>query len=109
MSQPNSYRTGPDPKGHFGAYGGRFVAETLMPNVMALEKAYEEARLPVTSKIVLQNRTAPPNVIVDTVEQRTGGKKFEKLEDIISQDEMKAIFERYQKVAGSHVQQVSRS
>ncbi len=44
MSQPNSYRTGPDPKGHFGAYGGRFVAETLMPNVMALEKAYEEAK-----------------------------------------------------------------
>src|ERR1700748_2725692 len=45
MSQaPNSYRTGPDPKGHFGAYGGRFVAETLMPNVMALEKAYEDAR-----------------------------------------------------------------
>jgi tryptophan synthase beta chain len=44
MSQPNSYRTGPDPKGHFGAYGGRFVAETLMPNVMALETAYEEAR-----------------------------------------------------------------
>ena len=44
MSTPNSYRSGPDPKGHFGAYGGRFVAETLMPNVMALEKAYEEAR-----------------------------------------------------------------
>lgn len=75
---------------------------------VAALKAYEEARLPVTSKIVLQNRTAPPNVIVDTVEQRTGGKKFEKLEDIISQDEMKAIFERYQKVAGYHVQQVSR-
>ncbi|MEJ0025106.1 MAG: tryptophan synthase subunit beta [Rhizomicrobium sp.] len=44
MSQPNSFRTGPDPRGHFGAYGGRFVAETLMPNVIALEKAYEEAR-----------------------------------------------------------------
>ncbi|MBV9903588.1 MAG: tryptophan synthase subunit beta [Alphaproteobacteria bacterium] len=44
MSQPNSFRTGPDEKGHFGAYGGRFVAETLMPNIMALEKAYEEAR-----------------------------------------------------------------
>ncbi len=44
MSQPNSYRTGPDMKGHFGAYGGRFVAETLMPNVVALEKAYEEAK-----------------------------------------------------------------
>ncbi|MBV9419361.1 MAG: tryptophan synthase subunit beta, partial [Alphaproteobacteria bacterium] len=44
MSQPNSLRTGPDEKGHFGAYGGRFVAETLMPNIMALEKAYEAAR-----------------------------------------------------------------
>jgi tryptophan synthase beta chain len=44
MSLLNSFRTGPDNRGHFGAYGGRFVAETLMPNVMALEKAYEEAR-----------------------------------------------------------------
>jgi tryptophan synthase beta chain len=44
MSQPNSFRTGPDLRGHFGAYGGRFVAETLMPNVVALEKAYEEAK-----------------------------------------------------------------
>ncbi|MBL6854126.1 MAG: tryptophan synthase subunit beta [Alphaproteobacteria bacterium] len=44
MRHPNSLRTGPDPKGHFGAYGGRFVAETLMPNVIALEKAYEDAK-----------------------------------------------------------------
>jgi 5-methylphenazine-1-carboxylate 1-monooxygenase len=75
---------------------------------VAALKAYEDARLPPTSKIVVQNRTAPPNVIVDAVEQRTGGKRFDRLEDIISQDEMKAIFERYQKVAGYHVQQVSR-
>jgi hypothetical protein len=71
--------------------------------------AYEAARLPPTSRIVLQNRSAPPNVIVDTVEQRTGGKRFDKLEDVISPDELKAIFERYQKVAGYHVQQVGRS
>jgi tryptophan synthase beta chain len=44
MSHPNSFRTGPDLRGHFGAYGGRFVAETLMPNVVALEKAYEAAK-----------------------------------------------------------------
>ena len=44
MTAPNSFRAGPDTNGHFGAYGGRFVAETLMPNVIALEKAYEEAR-----------------------------------------------------------------
>ena len=42
--RPNSFRSGPDENGHFGIYGGRFVAETLMPNILALEKAYEEAR-----------------------------------------------------------------
>jgi tryptophan synthase beta chain len=41
---PNSFRTGPDLTGHFGAYGGRFVAETLMPLVLELERAYETAR-----------------------------------------------------------------
>ncbi len=43
-AKPNSFRTGPDPKGHFGAYGGRFVAETLMPLVLELEQAYEAAK-----------------------------------------------------------------
>ena len=42
--QPNSFRTGPDDRGHFGIYGGRFVAETLMPLILALEKAYAEAK-----------------------------------------------------------------
>jgi len=40
----NSYRTGPDAAGHFGRFGGRYVAETLMPLVLAVERAYEEAR-----------------------------------------------------------------
>ena len=43
-NMPNSYRTGPDSNGHFGAYGGRFVAETLMPLVLSLETAYEAAK-----------------------------------------------------------------
>src|SRR3954468_17678515 len=42
--QPNSFRTGPDERGHFGLYGGRFVAETLMPLILALERAYNEAK-----------------------------------------------------------------
>jgi tryptophan synthase beta chain len=42
--EPNSYRTGPDEKGLFGIYGGRFVAETLMPLILELEKAYEDAK-----------------------------------------------------------------
>src|SRR5262245_10482438 len=44
MIEPNSYRTGPDEKGLFGIYGGRFVAETLMPLILDLEKAYDEAK-----------------------------------------------------------------
>ncbi len=41
---PNSFRSGPDDNGRFGIYGGRFVAETLMPNILALEEAYAEAK-----------------------------------------------------------------
>jgi tryptophan synthase beta chain len=44
VASPNSYRTGPDESGHFGIYGGRFVAETLMPLILDLEKAYGEAK-----------------------------------------------------------------
>ncbi len=44
VTQLNSYRTGPDEEGRFGIYGGRFVAETLMPLVLALEKEYEAAK-----------------------------------------------------------------
>ena len=41
---PNSFRSGPDEHGHFGIFGGRFVAETLMPLILDLEKAYADAK-----------------------------------------------------------------
>ena len=41
---PETYRSGPDDRGHFGMFGGRFVAETLMPLILDLEAAYSEAR-----------------------------------------------------------------
>jgi tryptophan synthase beta chain len=44
MEQPDTYRAGPDDSGHFGIYGGRFVAETLMPLILDVERTYEEAR-----------------------------------------------------------------
>src|SRR5271163_906999 len=44
VQQRNSFRTGPDEHGHFGIFGGRFVAETLMPLILELEKAYAEAK-----------------------------------------------------------------
>jgi tryptophan synthase beta chain len=44
IDKPNSFRNGPDERGHFGIFGGRFVAETLMPLVLALEEAYGKAK-----------------------------------------------------------------
>ena len=44
MGTPNTFRAGPDERGHFGRYGGRFVAETLMPLILEVEQAYEAAR-----------------------------------------------------------------
>src|ERR1700674_1010054 len=44
MQTPNTFRGGPDAQGHFGIYGGRYVAETLMPLILDLEKAYETAK-----------------------------------------------------------------
>ncbi|MFA5592893.1 MAG: tryptophan synthase subunit beta [Micavibrio sp.] len=43
-ARPNSYRSGPDGRGHFGPYGGRYVAETLMPLILSVEKAWHEAK-----------------------------------------------------------------
>ncbi|HVI27846.1 tryptophan synthase subunit beta [Hansschlegelia sp.] len=42
--QPNSFRNGPDERGRFGIFGGRFVAETLMPLILDLEREYEAAK-----------------------------------------------------------------
>ena len=44
MTLANTYRAGPDERGHFGIYGGRFVAETLMPLILDVERAYEAAK-----------------------------------------------------------------
>ncbi|HSR71339.1 MAG TPA: tryptophan synthase subunit beta [Kiloniellales bacterium] len=44
MQSLNTFRAGPDERGHFGIYGGRFVAETLMPLILEVESAYREAR-----------------------------------------------------------------
>ncbi len=44
VAKPNSFRSGPDERGRFGLFGGRFVAETLMPLVLELEHAYAQAK-----------------------------------------------------------------
>jgi len=44
LRAPNTFRAGPDERGRFGIFGGRFVAETLMPLILDLERAYEAAK-----------------------------------------------------------------
>ncbi|RAU24003.1 tryptophan synthase subunit beta [Paramagnetospirillum kuznetsovii] len=44
MQSLNTYRAGPDERGHFGIFGGRYVAETLMPLILQVEKAYAAAK-----------------------------------------------------------------
>ena len=44
MPTPNTFRAGPDERGHFGLYGGRYVAETLMPLILEVERAYAELK-----------------------------------------------------------------
>jgi tryptophan synthase beta chain len=45
MTLPNSLRQQPDPSGHFGDFGGRYVAETLMPLILELEREYRAAKV----------------------------------------------------------------
>ena len=44
MSLANSFRSGPDANGHFGQFGGRYVAETLMPLILDLDRHYRAAK-----------------------------------------------------------------
>ncbi|WP_164157873.1 tryptophan synthase subunit beta [Sandarakinorhabdus rubra] len=44
MNIASSLRAGPDANGHFGQFGGRYVAETLMPLILELEQAYTAAK-----------------------------------------------------------------
>jgi 5-methylphenazine-1-carboxylate 1-monooxygenase len=65
----------------------------------ALQK-YEAVRNPATAKVVLTNRSDPPDAILREVWQRSGGRRFERIEDVISAEELQAISDRYKKVAG---------
>jgi tryptophan synthase beta chain len=53
--KPNSFRSGPDEDGRFGIYGGRFVAETLMPLILDLQAEWENAKTDPAFKAELEN------------------------------------------------------
>jgi 2-polyprenyl-6-methoxyphenol hydroxylase-like FAD-dependent oxidoreductase len=62
--------------------------------------AYEAIRGPQTAQVVLTNRSDPPDAILREVWQRSGGRRFARIEDVISTAELQGISDRYKKVAG---------
>ena len=62
-------------------------------------RQYEAVRRPATTKVVLTNRTNPPDAIIREVHLRTGDKPFERIEDVISNEELRAISDSYKRVA----------
>ncbi len=67
---------------------------------IAALKVYEAQRLPATRDVVLANRRAPPDAILQEVFRRTGDKPFTCIDDVISREELAALSESYKRIAG---------
>ena len=86
---PNSLRTGPDERGHFGQFGGRYVAETLMPLILDLERHYRAAQADPAFKAefdyLLKNYVGRPSPLwfAERLTNELGGAKiYLKREDL---------------------------
>lgn len=93
------------PRGSNGAGQAILDARALAQCIAGLDnplKAYEAQRLAPTAKIVLENRRNPPDAILREVYERTGDRPFERIDEVISAQELTALSERYKQVAGYH-------
>lgn len=68
---------------------------------------YETVRRPLTSKVVLTNRSTPPDFINIKVDELTHGQPFRHIDDVISQDELRKISDDYKKIAGFSLEALS--
>lgn len=100
------------PRGSNGAgqsiIDGRVLADRLVelgigPDAL---QAYDKERVKKTGEVVLMNRKNPPDAILREAFERSGGKPFDHINDIISDDELAEISNRYKRVAGFHPQQL---
>jgi 2-polyprenyl-6-methoxyphenol hydroxylase-like FAD-dependent oxidoreductase len=94
------------PRGSNGAGQAILDARALISallehgDAVAALAAYEKQRLEATTRIVLTNRTNPPDAILREVFQRTHDQPFAAIEDVISRDELVALSEGYKRIAG---------
>ena len=75
----------------------RFVERGVGAQALA---EYDAIRNPATAKVVLANRSTPPDAILREVHERSGDKPFARIEDVVSREELARIAERYKEVAG---------
>ncbi|MEW9572971.1 flavin-dependent oxidoreductase [Rhodanobacter sp. Si-c] len=101
------------PRGSNGAgqaiLDASFIAEQFKQRGVGPEAlvAYEQVRLKATSDVVLMNRKAPPDKILQVVHERTNGARFERIEDVVGKDELADIVNQYKAVAGYALDQLN--
>jgi 2-polyprenyl-6-methoxyphenol hydroxylase-like FAD-dependent oxidoreductase len=94
------------PRGSNGAgqaiLDARALTTALLQNAdpLAALSSYEKQRLEATTRIVLTNRTNPPDAILREVFQRTHDRPFKTIDDVISRDELVALSDGYKRIAG---------
>jgi len=94
------------PRGSNGAgqaiLDARALADKLAqhPDTVSALAAYEAERLPFTADVVRMNRKNPPDAILREAWQRTGDKPFDRIEDVISREELAVLSDDYKRVAG---------
>ena len=94
------------PRGSNGSAQALIDARTLVdcltqhPDAQAAFQAYETLRLAPTAKVVQTNRTVPPDFIIMKADELSHGQPFNDIDDLISQDELRAISDHYKTVAG---------
>lgn len=96
------------PRGSNGAaqaiIDARCVARELAtrPDPDSAFAAYEAQRREPTTRIVLANRSNPPDILIETVHARIGHRPFGRIEDVISREELAALLDNYKRIAGYH-------
>lgn len=98
------------PRGSNGSAQALIDARTLADELAAVDDTpgaieaalarYEAVRRPATARVVETNRTLPPDFIIMKADELSGGQPFERIDDLISQDELRAISEHYKQIAG---------
>jgi 2-polyprenyl-6-methoxyphenol hydroxylase-like FAD-dependent oxidoreductase len=94
------------PRGSNGSAQALLDARTLAdllaqtPDELQALQRYEAIRLPVTAQVVQTNRTQPPDAIIMKADELSGGRPFNHIDDLISQEQLRAISDRYKQIAG---------